>query len=68
MTDTLKNVTIASNGNSDSAYISNDGSYIAFESTATNLVSGDTTTVPRDMFRYNIITDTFDRLVDSVSM
>jgi Tol biopolymer transport system component len=69
-TGTTTRVSVDSNGtegDSDSYYpsISADGRYVAFESDATNLVAGDTNSVP-DIFIYDTQTGTTTRVsVDS---
>ncbi|MBW1642621.1 MAG: PD40 domain-containing protein [Deltaproteobacteria bacterium] len=65
-TDTIERVSVDNSGvqgDDDSEYpsISSDGRYVAFTSSATNLVSGDTNTVS-DVFVYDRNTDTIERV------
>ena len=46
------NITISGNNTSNLPSLSEDGRYIAFDSTATNLIAGDTNSV-RDIFVYD---------------
>ncbi len=68
-TDTIERVSVASggteaNGNSELPSISADGRYVAFESDATNLVTGDGNAVT-DVFVYDRLNDTIRRVSES---
>ena len=65
-TDTIERVSVATGGTQGNASsvlptISDDGRYVAFDSWASNLVSGDTNGV-RDVFVYDRQTDTIERI------
>ncbi len=66
VTDTIERVSLASNGaeandGSERPSISSDGRYVAFESSASNLVAGDTNGLI-DVFVYDRVTDTIERV------
>jgi RHS repeat-associated protein len=52
---------VAGNGLSDDPILSDDGRYLVYQSTATNLVTGDTNAV-RDIFLYDRVTATTSRV------
>ncbi|MDY6789864.1 MAG: calcium-binding protein [Thermodesulfobacteriota bacterium] len=65
-TDTIERVSVdkssaQGNGDSEKSSISSDGRYVAFESTASNLVTGDTNGTD-DVFVYDRDTDTIERV------
>ena len=65
-TGTIEWITSGANGASGEAVITPDGRYVVFTSLASNLVAGDSNGV-RDVFRYDLLTDTMERVSVSSS-